>query len=359
MEKYIIKSKDNWNALLNEHFNYFNDIYFTYEYFELYRRNFDVEPEAFYWSDNYISVFLPHLIRNVSNFNNSHTQKLSDLISPYGYCGPLIKQKCNTNFPDSFITSSLHQFFKDYHNYCKEKNYVCEFIRYHPLCTNNQFFDEIINNFRSGSVIYINLNDTMDALYGNIKKGTRYNIRTTEKRGCKIEFVDNPSKDDITDFLKCYREMLLRNNAPEKYNFDRKFIEDTFSLLDAFMLKATYQGNCVGAYIYLKGPKILHNHLGGALRLKGIFPGDLIYMKAIEFAKKEGFEYFMLGGGTGTDDSLFKYKLNFSSLIKPFYIGKMVYLPEIYNKLVEEKNLLNVNSDYFPKYRYNSDKTIV
>ena len=71
-------------------------------------------------------------------------------------------------------------------------------------------------------------------------------------------------------------------------------------------------------------------------------------------AKELGLKYFLLGGGTTTqeDDSLLKFKTKFSKELKPFYISGKIYNKSIYdkyNKIWEEQSKEEIK--YFLKYR--------
>jgi lipid II:glycine glycyltransferase (peptidoglycan interpeptide bridge formation enzyme) len=65
---------------------------------------------------------------------------------------------------------------------------------------------------------------------------------------------------------------------------------------------------------------------------------NLLLDTAIKYAQSLGCNFFHFGGGTTSDpkNSLFQFKNNFSKTTIPFYIGKKVHNPKIYNIVSEE-----------------------
>ena len=78
-------------------------------------------------------------------------------------------------------------------------------------------------------------------------------------------------------------------------------------------------------------------------------------MAIIKWAKAKGLKRFILGGGYGEDDGIFKYKKSFSpNGIHKFYIGKKIFDRDKYDELIKIRNSdLSFDKDtlYFPQYR--------
>jgi lipid II:glycine glycyltransferase (peptidoglycan interpeptide bridge formation enzyme) len=80
----------------------------------------------------------------------------------------------------------------------------------------------------------------------------------------------------------------------------------------------------------------------------------LLLHNAFLEAQKKNIKYFILGGGTTSDknDTLLKFKKKFSKLLKPFYIGGIIFNKD---KYLEYNNLWIQQSSrdikYFLKYR--------
>ena len=350
-----VKDKETWNRILNK-LN-INDIFFSYEYFEIYKTNYNVDLEAVYWEDENVIIFFPHLVRNIKNIPlfKELKEDYYDLTTPYGYGGPVVKIKIDK---ENKIKESIRKFKLEYYKYALIRNYVCEFIRFHPILENHKYFCEIFNVEYINDIVYINLSQNLDEIWKSIKYGQRYNIRKTIKENCKIEVIDNPKEIYIDIFLYFYNNMLKRNKSSKKYYFSRKFIEDHFKNLNTVLFLAKINKNYIGAAIFLISKDTMYYHLSGNLKIKGIYSNDLIIWEAIKYAKSRNFKFLFLGGGRGNNDSLFKYKLSFSQNIKPFYVGKIIFNDKLYNNLT---NLAKVSKEekFFPAYRKNFDETIV
>jgi lipid II:glycine glycyltransferase (peptidoglycan interpeptide bridge formation enzyme) len=70
---------------------------------------------------------------------------------------------------------------------------------------------------------------------------------------------------------------------------------------------------------------------------------NLLYTKVAEWAKERGFHSVNIGGGrtNSDDDSLFKFKKNFSQQLRPFYIGKRIHRDDVYRELIERYRTLH------------------
>src|SRR5690606_33259686 len=96
-----------------------------------------------------------------------------------------------------------------------------------------------------------------------------------------------------------------RNKASEKYYFSKEFIDDHFKLLKAILVQAEYDNNVIGSSMFIYGDEIIHYHLSGTSNVKNVYPSHLIIFELIKWAKERNFKYLHLGGGRGTNDSLF------------------------------------------------------
>lgn len=351
----VVKDKTSWNNIIKEEFSNYNDIYFKYEYLELYKRHYDAGPESIFWKDKNVKIFWTHLVRDISKIKQFKDFRYYDLTAPYGYGGPLIITKTESK---EKINESLKEFLEEYKNYALKNNYVCEFIRFHPIFENWKFFNKILDVEYTNDVVVVDLTKDLKEIWKGIKKGHKYNIKKSLKASCKIKSITNPFKKDIDTFINIYNHAMDRNKAEKKYYFSMEFINDQFNLLNAILIEVIYKDSVIGTSLFIYGDKIVHYHLSGAsYDFKGVYPTDLILWEAIKWAKKNNFKYLHLGGGRGVNDSLFKFKRGFSDIIKQFNIGKLIFDANIYNKLSRMNSCKS--DDYFPKYRQGFDKNII
>ena len=353
----IVKGRIEWDSLLREEFCEYADVYFKYEYFELYKRHYNVEPEAIFWEDKNLKIFWTHLIRDISRIEQFKDFKYYDLTTPYGYGGPLTITKTED---EEKINKSLKIFFEEYKEYALKNNYVCEFIRFHPIFENWKFFNRILEIEYLNDVVIVDLAKDLEKIWKDIKKGHRYNIKKTIREGCEIEIINKPSVGDIEDFINLYYETMDKNKASKKYYFPLEFINDHFNLLNAILIKLKYEKRVIGASMFIFGDKIIHYYLSGAAYgLKSLYPSNLILWEAIKWAKENDFKLLLLGGGRGRNDSLFEFKRGFSKDIIPFYIGKKVFDVKAYQALLTVNPMPKTSDEYFPAYRQGLDKKIV
>ena len=352
-----IRENPKWDQILNTEFNPYDDVYFRYGYFKLYQKHFRARPEAVSWEDPYINVIYTHLVRKINLTDEHGNCNYSDLTTPYGYGGPIIMYRSEDK---QEIIRSIRKSYDEYRAYCMNNRYICEFTRYHPIYENyNQLLEVPSSQTYAGDVVVVDLRPNLGDIISKIKKGHKYNIRKSLQEGCSVTITSNPSKADIQDFMQCYNSMLSIRNAAQKYYFSFEFIEDHFKLFDSILIKVIFNDTCIGAGIFIKGNRILHYHLSGSFRIKGVYPTDMILFEAIKWAKNQHLQYLHLGGGLSKDDSLFNFKSGFSEKSMKFYIGKNIYLKGVYDQIVNISNTDGKNNSFFPAYRQNNNDTII
>lgn len=352
-----IRENPEWDQTFNTEFNPYNDVYFRYGYFKLYQKHYQARPEAVFWEDSHISVIYTHLVRKIHLSDEYGDSNYFDLTTPYGYGGPIIMYRSEDK---QEIITSIRKSYDEYRAHCMNNQYICEFTRYHPVFENhNRLLEAPSDQTCAGDVIVVDLRPNLDEIISKIKKGHKYNIRKSLQKGCSAAIISNPSKADIQDFMRCYNNMLSTRNAAQKYYFSFEFIEDHFKLFDSILIKILFDDTCIGAGIFIKGNKILHYHLSGSYRIKGVYPTDMILLEAIKWAKNQHLQYLHLGGGLSKDDSLFNFKSGFSDISMKFYIGKIIYMKSVYDQIVHSSNTDGKNNSFFPAYRQNNNDTIV
>ncbi|MFA4849322.1 MAG: GNAT family N-acetyltransferase [Methanoregula sp.] len=347
----IVTRREEWNRELAQ-FSEVMDVYFNFDYFDIFASHYHARPEALVWEDPNISVFWSHLVREIPDAPGN-PQFFSDLITPYGYGGPLIHYKSTA---PSKIQASLHSFMEEYFEFARERHYVSEFIRFHPILKNwepfREDFQKLIVLDYNNDTVYIDLTKGIDEIWQEIRKGHRYNIKKTERERCEVNIVENPSDSDIDAFIALYHQTMKNNCASDKYLFTPSFIKDHFSRLSAVLVRADYCGQLIGASMFIAGDSCINYHLSGSDKSpKGVYPSELIIWNVIEWAKKRDFRIFHLGGGLKKDDPLFNFKKGFSRLIAPFFTGKIIFDHNQYQSLTQSKMNPNTNENFFPAYR--------
>ena len=100
-----------------------------------------------------------------------------------------------------------------------------------------------------------------------------------------------------------------------------------------------YDGKPIAGSMFMFSDDYAHYHLSGRDREYSRFAANnLILWYAIRKAKERGCKWFHFGGGTtgNEDDSLLKFKKEFSKTETEFWIGKRVHNREIYDTIVAQ-----------------------
>jgi hypothetical protein len=84
-------------------------------------------------------------------------------------------------------------------------------------------------------------------------------------------------------------------------------------------------------------------------------PNDFLKYEIIKWAQKKGLIRFILGGGYGYDDGIFRYKKSLApNGIYSFYVGKKIFDNDKYEELLNIKKSevsFDGNTTFFPAYR--------
>jgi lipid II:glycine glycyltransferase (peptidoglycan interpeptide bridge formation enzyme) len=154
-----------------------------------------------------------------------------------------------------------------------------------------------------------------------------------------------------------------RVNAADMYYFDENyflnFIDNNEYKTDIIfaLLKDTHK--IISAAMMIKtNNKIIQYHISGTLNdYLNLTPIRLLIDEMRIIGTREGYKYFNLGGGLGSqEDSLFQFKASFSKDFKKFKVWKYIVNEQIYEQLCNNNTYLsnNENITYFPLYRYSN-----
>lgn len=264
-----------------------------------------------------------------------------DLITPYGYGGFW------GNIKDYEMLN------KTYNEYCQERQYVCEFVRFELFSNYYKHYDGTVEH-RMHNVIR-SLNMSIDEMWMDFKQKVRKNVKRANKNN--LEIIIENTNDHLSEFLDIYYSTMERSEAEEEYYFSRKFYEMMNRMKDNIMyFYAVSKGKIISAELVLYGAENCYSYLGGTNKeYFELRANDFLKYEIIKWAKRKGLKNYVLGGGYGSDDGIFKYKTCLApDGIVDFHIGKKVFDWEVYKKLVEirkQENPYCVESDFFPQYR--------
>ena len=325
------------------------DIYFREEYAKIYELNGDGNVEKFNYKSEKGRVEYLFLKRPIE----TNLGKYYDIITPYGYGGPLFFPK-----DSKYIKLLISGFRREFEKYCRENQIVSEFIRFHPILKNHRFMEKYMETKNVGPTAYIALTSEEDIL-SNMNKSCRKTVRKSERQGLKVE-IDN-SEESWNRFIELYYMVMNKNTAENYYYFSKKYFQNIRALLKekVTLFKAVYEGKIISAMVVLSGKESIHGHLHATdPKYYNKSPNNLLIYSASLWGLKNGYKSLHLGGGVGgMEDALFKFKNSFNKNgILEFYVGKKVLDSETYdtlNQLHEENNpeIKGKRLEFFPLYR--------
>lgn len=273
--------------------------------------------------------------------------RLFDIVTPYGYGGPLMEEV--TGDPVA-LAKAYDEAFSEY---CRQESIVCEFVRFHPMVKNHENWDAVYEVLPLRKTVLTILDGVEDIMLECMGKSTRKLIRKIMKSDIHTEIIPQPR--EVEHFKKIYYDTMERNEASEYYYFDDSYFQGLIDELGDHLVNVNiFQGDtCIASGLYFYTDESFHMHLSGTRHeFLHLSPAFVLKYTAMEWAKSKGIKYVHHGGGASNDpeDSLLKFKLRFTTN-EPldFYIGRKVFMQEVYDELVQVTN--TQGSSYFPKYR--------
>ncbi|MBT8270501.1 MAG: GNAT family N-acetyltransferase, partial [Bacteroidia bacterium] len=268
-----------------------------------------------------------------------------DSISTWGYSGPLLANNSEI--------SVLCHFWSVVDRWYQENQVISEFIRFN-LTGNHRFYSGTVvpgmHNIK-GRII------EPDMIWKNYVHKVRTNIRRARKVGLTVKICHRTiSEEEFKAFYKIFKHTLDRNNAETIYYHPsdklKTFIRNNpESCLIALTLKDNIP---IAAELVLISKDTIYGFIGGTLaEYFPLRPNEILKHEVIRWAVNNKKRYYVLGGGYGYDDGIFRYKKSFfPGDIIDFQTGRKIIDQEIYSKLSGiDYSEYRIDKDFFPLYR--------
>jgi hypothetical protein len=233
-----------------------HDVYHLPEYLEIEARRINASPGAFLYGDDDKIFFIPYLLRSCSELTPLSQQSVFDIVSPYGYPGPLLSEAAiaTPNFPDLALDAFMQTLRQ--HNVCSV------FFRLHPVLNWNigQCFQRHAA-ISSGETVSFDLRLSEDQNWAQTRKGHRSSINR-----CKRLFTPRivSFQDYYDEFISIYSETLHRVNAKDLYFFSQQYFTDLLNLGDKLKLCLVEDDyELAAAMLLFECCSIVQAHLGG------------------------------------------------------------------------------------------------
>ncbi|MCK9610726.1 MAG: GNAT family N-acetyltransferase [Candidatus Cloacimonas sp.] len=321
-----ISDIEKWNQYLSMLPVEQQDVYFTPEYYKLYENNGDGIAYCFVFKDHNNLALYPFLMNRINDLGYDLDDEYYDIQGAYGYNGVAYSSN-NKEF--------VKDFYENYYEFIKTNKVVCEFIRFHPLLKNEEFSLAYYNIIFDRKTVFLAL-DSND-VYNGYNKQTKKKIRRSEREGIKIRIGD--TQQDIIDFMHIYYHTMNYLQAKDYYYFPESYFFNFHNYMDNMskLIVAELNGKVIGGMMYMIKGLYAHNHLSAAdVSLRNMGVNIKIQHFVILDAIKEKCRFIHLGGGrtNNPDDSLLRFKENFSSYKADFKIAKKIYIQNIYEKIL-------------------------
>ena len=314
-----------WNQYLDlipaEH----QDLYFREEYVRLYETDKE-KAYCFVYQDGDSIMLFPFLRREFQFKGNTYY----DFETAYGYGGPI-----SNDHSDTFMTAALEAMSEK----ALSENFVCGFVRFHPLLENWDYFEKVGRLIMDRKTIAIDLSDGIEATWMNeIHTKNRNVIKKGEKSG--LEFIVDEDFAYLTEFEDLYNSTMDKLEADGFYYFDPSYYDQLKNTIqNRFLGIVKHEGKVVAGAIFFYQLPYGHYHLAGsdksALKLS---PNNYLLWEAAKELTRRGVKHFHLGGGTdgSEENSLYQYKRKFSKHEYQFALGKMIFNPSLYEDICAE-----------------------
>ena len=316
------------------------DIYFTPEYYSTYENTGYGKAKCFvFYLDDKIALY-PFLINSVNSKGFSLDEEYFDIQGAYGYNG--IITNCNDNL---FIS----EFYKNFDQFCLKNNVIAEFLRFHPLLENYKFASNSMGIIKNRETISLDITKDINTIWiEQYNPKNRNKIRKAHKNNFKVK-IDS----DINLFYNIYKSTMKRIDADSFYflSFEYfKLIEKELKNNSRFLFVYDEEKNCYCAMILFIYKNYSHYHLSGRNPdFNNNCVNNFILDEAVKISQIANAKTFHLGGGMSNhqNDTLFKFKSNFSKDKNDFYIGKRIHNKDIYEKVIDQwRNKFKSHENY-------------
>lgn len=325
---YTLNEAEEWSSMINRIPSMKRDVYFTPSYYSLYQNYGDGVAFCFVFEKDGELAIYPFLKNPVTPLGYQLDKEYYDIQGAYGYNG-IISSTENSKF--------IAEFWEAFDTYCQENDIIAEFTRFHPLLNNQQLASPKMKTFYSRHTVSLDLSLSEDEIWKNqISSKNRNMIRKAEKEGVTIV-----ESDDYDTFKHLYDGTMTNLHAEGFYFFPQAYYneyKETFKGKSMLCL-AMYDGKTIAGSMFMFSEDYAHYHLSGRDREYSRYAANnLILWYAIRKAKERGNKWFHFGGGTTgeDDDSLLKFKKDFSKTETEFWIGKRVHNLAVYDEVVRQ-----------------------
>lgn len=281
-----------------------------------------------------------------------------DAITPYGYSGPISSKDANEL---DFV-----EFWKNVDKWYLKNNVVTEFVRFNLSNNHLNYSGKIFRTMLNIKGKIIKEDEQLKSFNRKVRKNVNKAVR--EKLESFI-YYKNISDNKILEFYDIYRSTMIRTNAVDKFHYSLDDFKRFIKFNDEFCAICTVSFNNIPitSELVLVSEDSIYSFLGGTdEKYFDKRPNDFLKVSVINWARNGNFKYYILGGGNGFEDGIFKYKkCFFPEDVVDYYTGRKIINKDVYNSLLLKTNQIRMshelddeNEKYFPLYRVPLGSTV-
>ena len=288
---------------------------------------------------------------------NQKTTPYYDVISPYGYSGPL--------FGNDVYRELIVNFWEEVDKWYKKNKIVTEFVRFN-LDHNERNYSGVIlptlNNVK-GEIVEEGLQ------WKRFKAKVRNNYRKAISQNLQFGlYFKNLGEKEVEEFYEVYIATMNRKLAAREYFYSSDYFHNFIqNNPEACAIAIVRKDNIpISAELILLSKDTIYSFLGGT-KSEYFYsrPNDFLKINVLKWARSQGYKFYVLGGGRSNDDGLYKYKKSFfpkdNDVI--YYTGRKIIDHKAYLHLLKltnslpKNNVVQITRGFFPKYREDNDIT--
>jgi hypothetical protein len=298
-------------------------------------------------------VLYPFLLRSLDRepYCVGSLRGYTDTTTPYGYGGPF-------GWGEPWTSEAIGAFWSEFQAWATSARVVSEVMRL------SLFPETLAAHGAESRVIAENVVCELnpeEVLWKRFEHKVRKNVNKARASGVVVNLDGTGASLD--DFLRIYSGTMSRRNAGEGYYFPREYFESIHESLGGHFMyfHAKLDETIVSTELVLVSAERVYSFLGGTDEAWfHVRPNDLLKLEIMNWARSEGKKQFVLGGGYGNGDGIYKYKLAFAPTgSTPFSLGSRIRDQLAYVRLTEARQAhlashgeaWQPNPSYFPAYR--------
>ncbi|NLK50028.1 MAG: GNAT family N-acetyltransferase [Candidatus Cloacimonetes bacterium] len=281
--------------------------------------------------DNFL--FYPLIKKSINALGYDLGAQYYDISGAYGYNGPIGKVS-----DPQFI----YLFNTELQAFLQNNRVVTEFVRYCPITGNRKYHNytqqlDVLDN------VFIDLSQGLDTVWSDsfeyrvrktVRKGESYDLVTHFFRGQEI------TKSLLEVFFEIYNSTMQRTKADDFYFFDFDFFQNLASNLQEMLLVLItfFEDTPISTELILLDGELAFGFLGGTLSEYYQYKANTFQRwELLKYLDTIGIKKYSMGGGSSRGDSVYNFKLNFAKgCDNPFFIGKTIHNPDIYEQIQEQ-----------------------